>query len=90
MTPQPPATRTTEPNPWTIARIHDTLTSPVLIRHFLLDLTHAPAHEVMNVFAAWQRVAATIEANNAATPPTAGQRDGLTPQIPDIVPPTWQ
>lgn len=48
-------------NLWTIARIQNTLSSEVLIRRFLLDLTHAPAHEVMNVFTAWQKVAATIE-----------------------------
>lgn len=45
---------------WTIARICQAL-SPLLERRFLLDLTHAPAHEVMNVFTAWQNVAATAE-----------------------------
>ncbi|MFI0900806.1 hypothetical protein [Streptomyces sp. NPDC020983] len=50
---------------WTIARIQDVLTSPVLVRRFLLDLAHAPEPEVMNVFTAWRRVAATIEAHAA-------------------------
>lgn len=57
--------------PWTIARIQNALTNQVLIRRFLLDLTHAPAHEVMNVFTAWQRVAATIEAGRSS--PTGQQ-----------------
>jgi hypothetical protein len=48
---------------WTIARIQNVLTSPVLVRRFLLDLAHAPESEVMNVFTAWRRVAATIEAH---------------------------
>jgi hypothetical protein len=50
-------------NLWTIARIQDVLTSPVLVRRFLLDMAHAPEPEVMNVFTAWRRVAATIEAH---------------------------
>lgn len=54
--------------PWTIARIQNTLTSPVLIHRFLLDLSHAPEDRVMEVFTAWQRVAATIEAR-AVDPP---------------------
>lgn len=53
---------------WTIARIHDALISPVMVRRFLLDLTHAPEHEVMNVFAAWQRIAAANE-NSTSSPP---------------------
>lgn len=57
---------------WTIARIQNTLTSPVLIRRFLLDISHAPGHQVMNVFTAWQRVAATIETNASGGTTTAG------------------
>ena len=53
------------PAPWTIARIQNTLSAEVVIRRFLLDLIHAPEHRVMEVFAAWQNVAATIEANAA-------------------------
>ncbi|WP_333768671.1 hypothetical protein [Streptomyces sp. IBSBF 2435] len=52
-------------NLWTIARICQAL-SPLLERRFLLDLTHAPAHEVMNVFTAWQNVAATAEKRSSA------------------------
>lgn len=55
-------------HPWTIARIQNTLTSQVLIHRFLMDLSHAPEDRVMEVFTAWQRVAATIEAR-AVDPP---------------------
>ncbi|MFI0943844.1 hypothetical protein [Streptomyces sp. NPDC021020] len=64
----------TTPGPhslWTIARIHDALASPVMVRRFLLDLTHAPEHEVMNVFAAWQRIAAANEISASPDDPTA-------------------
>lgn len=63
---------------WTIARIQTTLTSPVLVRRFLLDISHAPDHQVMNVFTAWQRVAATIEANASGATTTAGQSEPST------------
>jgi hypothetical protein len=63
---------------WTIARIQNTLTSPVLIRRFLLDISHAPDHQVMNVFTAWQRVAATIEANASGATTTAGHGEPST------------
>jgi hypothetical protein len=62
---------------WTIARIQHALTHPVMERRFLTDLAHAPEHEVMNVFAAWRDVAATIEHRATTTPaPTA-------PALPD-------
>ncbi|WUH92360.1 hypothetical protein OG900_21125 [Streptomyces sp. NBC_00433] len=57
--------------PWTIVRIQNTLTNETLIRRFLLDLTHAPASRVMEVFTAWQKVAATIEAHAAQQVPAA-------------------
>ncbi|MBD0739058.1 hypothetical protein [Streptomyces sp. CBMA29] len=60
----PPATH----GLWTIARIQNTLSNEVLIRRFLLDLTHAPEHEVMNVFTAWQKVAAAIEHHSLEAP----------------------
>ena len=53
---------------WTIARIQHAL-SPLMARRFLLDITHAPAHQVMNVFTAWQGIAATNEATQACDPP---------------------
>jgi hypothetical protein len=61
MTPNADAPAAAPKSPWTIARIQGALTSPVLIRRFLFDLAHAPETELMNVFAAWRQVAATIE-----------------------------
>jgi len=63
MNPDPQAPPAVTHSLWTIARIHNTLTGPTLTRRFLLDLMHAPEHQVMNVFRAWQRVAASIEAS---------------------------
>jgi len=85
---------TTDPQPdppttnrlWTIARIHDTLPGPAMIRRFLLDITHAPEHQVMNVFAAWQRVAATIEA--IAAGPISHQQARPTDDLPSWAPAT--
>ncbi|MGW5355310.1 hypothetical protein ACWERV_32925 [Streptomyces sp. NPDC004031] len=63
MTPPTPATG--EPpsthSLWTVARICRALNHTVLERRFLTDLTHAPEPEVMSVFTAWRKVAATIE-----------------------------
>lgn len=49
---------------WTIARIQNALAGETLIRRFLLDLTHAPEHRVMEVFTAWRTVATAIEARS--------------------------
>jgi hypothetical protein len=46
---------------WTVARICRTLNHSALERRFLQDLTHAPEPDVMSVFTAWRKVAATIE-----------------------------
>ncbi|WP_031512569.1 hypothetical protein [Streptomyces sp. NRRL F-5123] len=46
---------------WTVARICRALNHTVLERRFLTDLTHAPEPDVMSVFTAWRKVAATIE-----------------------------
>lgn len=62
-------------NPWTIARIQNALAGETLVRRFLLDLTHAPEHRVMEVFTAWRTVAAGIEAHSPhqhSTPQTEG------------------
>ena len=67
-----PAPQPTTPNPWTIARIQNALTNPVLIRRFLLDISHAPGNRVMEVFTAWQCVAANIEANAYGGPGVGG------------------
>lgn len=72
---QPPAGET----PWTIARVQHALTNETMIRRFLLDLTHAPAHRIMEVFTSWQDVAAKIEANTTGQrTPTDGRSRGTS------------
>ncbi|MFJ3229151.1 hypothetical protein ACIPJS_38180 [Streptomyces sp. NPDC086783] len=43
--------------PWTIERIHEALGSPVLAQRFMTELNRAPAHELLGVFARWERIA---------------------------------
>ena len=43
--------------PWTIERIRDALGNPVLAQRFLSEINRAPAHELLGVFARWERVA---------------------------------
>lgn len=51
--------------PWTIERIRDALGAPSLVQRFLAEINRAPAHELLNVFAKWQRIAATMQASFA-------------------------
>lgn len=46
---------TTEP--WTIERICDALGHPDLSQRFLAQINRAPAHELLSVFARWERIA---------------------------------
>ncbi|MGW3427976.1 hypothetical protein ACWDHW_08465 [Streptomyces melanosporofaciens] len=43
--------------PWTIEGISAALGDPDLARRFLAEMYHAPAHELLNTFAKWQRIA---------------------------------
>lgn len=43
--------------PWTIERISNALGNPVLAQRFLGEINRAPAHELLTVFAKWQRIA---------------------------------
>lgn len=43
--------------PWTIERICDALGHPALSQRFLGEINRAPAHELLAVFARWERVA---------------------------------
>jgi hypothetical protein len=43
--------------PWTIERIRDALGSPTLAQRFLGEINRAPAHELLGVFARWERIA---------------------------------
>lgn len=43
--------------PWTIERICDALGNPTLTQAFLGQINRAPAHELLTVFAKWERIA---------------------------------
>ncbi|TVL89790.1 hypothetical protein [Streptomyces sp. SAJ15] len=42
---------------WTIERIRDALGNPALAQRFLSEINKAPAHELLTVFAKWERIA---------------------------------
>jgi hypothetical protein len=43
--------------PWTIERIRDALGNPALAQRFLSEINRAPAHQLLGVFAKWERIA---------------------------------
>lgn len=43
--------------PWTIESIRDALGTPALAKRFLGEINRAPAHELLQVFARWERIA---------------------------------
>jgi hypothetical protein len=85
MTPagQQTGTAVTAHSLWTVAHICRALNHPTLERRFLTDLTHAPEPDVMSVFTAWRKVAATIEQHA----PGEARRDDLALPAP-VHPPT--
>jgi hypothetical protein len=46
---------------WTIETIRDALGTPDLAQRFLAEINRAPAHELLHVFAKWQRIAQNLE-----------------------------
>jgi len=42
---------------WTIQRIADALSNPTLAQRFLSEINRAPAHQLLAVFARWERIA---------------------------------
>lgn len=42
---------------WTIESIRDALGNPALAQRFLSEINRAPAHELLAVFAKWERIA---------------------------------
>jgi hypothetical protein len=42
---------------WTIETIRDALGNPALAQRFLAEINRAPAHELLHVFARWERIA---------------------------------
>ncbi|WP_405514975.1 hypothetical protein [Streptomyces canus] len=43
--------------PWTIQSISDALGNPTLSQRFLAEINRAPAHQLLAVFARWERIA---------------------------------
>lgn len=43
--------------PWTIESIRDALGNPTLAQRFIGEINRAPAHELLHVFAKWERIA---------------------------------
>ncbi|MFE5757523.1 hypothetical protein ACFQ7M_19505 [Streptomyces massasporeus] len=43
--------------PWTIESIRDALGNPALAQRFLSEINRAPAHQLLGVFAKWERIA---------------------------------
>ncbi|MDT0608824.1 hypothetical protein [Streptomyces lancefieldiae] len=72
--------------PWTIESIRDALGNPALAQRFLGEINRAPAHELLAVFARWERIAKDTvaavargreitEAQARGEDPTAGWTD---------------
>ncbi|UGY92574.1 hypothetical protein [Streptomyces gobiensis] len=47
---------------WTIETICEALSSPAAKQRFLSEINRAPVHEIVTVFAKWQRIAADLAA----------------------------
>lgn len=48
--------------PWTIESIRDALGNPTLAQRFLSEINRAPAHQLLGVFARWERIAKDTQA----------------------------
>ncbi|MEV0374830.1 hypothetical protein AB0I10_34475 [Streptomyces sp. NPDC050636] len=48
--------------PWTIESIRDALGNPTLASRFLGEINKAPAHQLLTVFAKWERIAKDLKA----------------------------
>jgi hypothetical protein len=66
--------------PWTIERIRDALGNPALAQRFLGEINRAPAHELLGVFARWERIAKdTLAAVDRGREITAAESRGEDP-----------
>ncbi|MGW6741687.1 hypothetical protein ACWGDX_13330 [Streptomyces sp. NPDC055025] len=66
--------------PWTIESICDALGSPGLAQRFLGEINRAPAHELLSVFARWERIAKdTLAAVERGRNITAAEARGEEP-----------
>ncbi|MFD1832803.1 hypothetical protein ACFSJS_24620 [Streptomyces desertarenae] len=46
---------------WTIETIREALGAPSLAQRFLSEINRAPAHELLTVFAKWERIAKNMQ-----------------------------
>ena len=46
--------------PWTIERIAEALGDPDLVQDFMGEINRAPAHDILRVFAYWERTARDV------------------------------
>ncbi|GGV71838.1 hypothetical protein GCM10010277_84120 [Streptomyces longisporoflavus] len=66
--------------PWTIESIRDALGSPTLAQRFLGEINKAPAHQLLTVFAKWERIAKdTVAASERADEIIAAEARGEEP-----------
>jgi len=66
--------------PWTIESIRDALGNPALAQRFLGEINRAPAHQLLAVFAKWERIAKdTLAAVERGRKITAAEAHGDEP-----------
>lgn len=66
--------------PWTIQSISDALGNPTLAQRFLGEINRAPAHQLLAVFAKWERIAKnTLAAFEASREIVAAVQRGEEP-----------
>lgn len=66
--------------PWTIESIRDALGNPALAQRFLSEINRAPAHELLGIFARWERIAKdTVAAVDRGRQIAAAQDRGEDP-----------
>ncbi|WP_327350622.1 hypothetical protein [Streptomyces sp. NBC_01304] len=66
--------------PWTIESIRDALGNPTLAQRFLGEINKAPAHQLLQVFAKWERIAKdTLAAVERGREITAAEARGEAP-----------
>jgi hypothetical protein len=73
--------------PWTIENIREALGNPKLSKRFLAEINKAPAHQLLAVFAKWERVAKdTVAAVERGREIAAAEERGEDPTAdwPDI------
>ena len=65
---------------WTIESIRDALGNPALAQRFLSEINRAPAHELLAVFARWERIARdTVAAGERGREIAAAEARGEEP-----------